>query len=229
LLILANPVAAAALNAPNDREFRSVWRPKLASFGDLLVNVLLNVCAEQSFWPSFLNVFHMLSQHVFAFSVETANRTMGFLEQILRSENGLRFLILESLAGMIQSPEIGRNGFLIAIVQKRDWFGQLGDLDAKSSKALIIIIEVLNIVPMDWNGSDDLSAVLANAQASSGEHRVFSIHPYRFQGEMCEKWRDWIDLLFVRSFRREVELMREYQEESESVLVDALLAAKAAS
>jgi multisubunit Na+/H+ antiporter MnhG subunit len=215
LLILADPVAAAALNEAWEGLFRSAYPPKPSSLGDLLVDVLLNVCADKPLWPSFLNVFHMISAHVFAFSEGTAGRTMAFLEAVFESEKALRFLIFESVASMIQAPERSKNGFLNVFVQKSDWFTQVAGTDQKKSKALRIILDFVKVA-----SHPDLAA--------SPERRVFAIHPYRFEGAMAETWRDWIDLLFVRSFRAEVELMREYQEEFEPALVDALLAAKAA-
>jgi hypothetical protein len=228
LLMLADPVAAAVLNSQYEGQLRSSYQPQSSSLGDLLVNVLLNICKSQPFWPSFVNVFHMISGHVSTFSVETATQTMVFLQTIFESEKALRLLVLESIASMIQAPERLQNGFLIGIVQQSDWFRKIEVSDSKCSKALSIILKFLYAASQAQASSSDLPEIFANISISSAERRIFAIHPYQFEGAMVENWKDWIDLLFVRSFPQEVKLMKEYQEEFEPILVEALLAAKAA-
>jgi hypothetical protein len=61
-----------------------------------------------------------------------------------------------------------------------------------------------------------------------GEPETFVIHPHVFGGEMQTSWKEWADLLFVRSFRTEAALMHELQVECEpkitALLDDARLA-----
>jgi hypothetical protein len=236
LLLLADPVAAGHLNEPFTEQFTAGYRPpRGGSYADLLLDVLVNVCRQPAFWPSLVSVFHMIAPHVTSFLVLTGDKILELFEKIIEKEKGLVPFVLEGFAAIVQCPDNEKNGFLVAFLQKTAWLKHLEFPDPKSTKALAIVVNYLRRVTKEMKVLNktqvtraELPELFARIRIPEGDRQTFTKHTHVFGGEMEKTWVEWTDLLFVRSFREEVQLMRAFSEEQDPALNAAIDAAKPA-
>jgi predicted protein tyrosine phosphatase len=235
LLLLADPVAAANLNEKCDRPFPAAYRPLGGSHADLLLEVLVNVCRQGAFWPSLVSVFQMIAPYVSSFTVETGEKIFELFERMAKIETGLAPFVLDAFAAIVQRPDNANNGFLIVFVQKAGWIKHLEFADPKAAKAVSIVMQFLKRVTKQMKAVNktqvsraELPEVFAKFKVRESDRQTLTKHTHVFGGEMEKTWIEWADLLFVRSFREEVQLMRAFQEAHEPNLIAALDAAKPA-
>jgi hypothetical protein len=199
------------------------------SYGDLLMDVLVTICCQESLWPSLACIFHMVSPHVSSFSLSIAVKVVALFKTIITRQRLLAPLILEGFASVVQQADNADNGFVLVLVQRSTWLKKLKLPDQRSTKALAILKAFLKSATkamkatkrtqfMSW----ELPGILRNVRVPEGERHTFAKSPHSFGGEMEETWTEWTSILFVRSFKDEMQELRAFQNEHEPTLLAAL-------
>jgi hypothetical protein len=218
LMMVADQKIASQLSEPSGD-------PAVGSYGDFVLNGIMNICESPEFWPSFAVIFHMIAPYVTAFSRATADRVMGVVETIWTKERLLVPLFLDSFASILKKTETADNHFLGAFVHKGDFLDEIDLEDSKSAKALpllkdflVIVDEVMEEDDIDELTDEELVELLEELEFDEDEAPGPTKAPHAFEGEMERTWGEWSDLLFIRCFKPEVQKMQSFQVEYTPVL-----------
>lgn len=210
LLIVADPNAASKLNEEFDRSLElkeCKFQPPTNgsyTYGDLLLEVLLNFCQREAFLPSLICVFHMIAPHVNTFSILTATRTMSVFEKIQNANKNYISLFLEVFATIVQQKDNSENGFCPLIVSKGSLFKSIQPEIASMSKSLPVImtyvkkgITMIKKQNKPQMGIEEIGEVLAgiNTEKLFPTPQLFVKHPHIFGGEIEKTWDQWADLI----------------------------------
>jgi hypothetical protein len=197
LLLLFDDTVATQLNQPWRHEWKCAYTPDRGSHADLLLNVLLNICATADFWPSVICTFHMIAPYVNAVTIATANRVMELFEAAVANGGSpvLTRLIVEGLATIVQNPGNGANGFWPALVGKAGIVEKLGEVGAKCPAAVAAVSAFVE---------EALKVGLRRTQVPAGELVRIKKHPYVFGGGIKKTWGDWSLRLFELAFDSEL-------------------------
>ncbi|KAK8887883.1 hypothetical protein M9Y10_038942 [Tritrichomonas musculus] len=227
LLIVADPKAAGYLNRPFKPSSKGAafincnFKPstdKGLSFGDLLLEVLLNFCQRDSFLPSLICVFHMISPYVNMFSTTTAFKMMELFEHVNEKFPSFVPLFLEVFATIVQQKDNSKNGFCPIIFSKQSLFKQIKNDSPSVQKSLPIILKYLkkarllikkeNKPKIDIN---EVSEILAKIDTEKlfPQPQMFIKHPHIFGGEIEKTWNQWADLIFQLTCEKDVKSIRE--------------------
>ncbi|OHT01033.1 hypothetical protein TRFO_07706 [Tritrichomonas foetus] len=218
LLIVADPEAAVKLNQPfnKDKNVMTGCNYKPAdniSYGDLILNVLLNFCQRESFLPSLICVFHMISPHVNVFSLETASSLMVLFERVYDKHKSFLPLFLEVFATIVQQRDNKKNGFCPVIFSRAKLFKEITSDLPSVQKTLPIIrryIKKARITIKNENKQNinvyEVSGILAkiNTEQLFPNPQMFIKHPHIFGGEIEKTWDQWADLVFQKTCEPEV-------------------------
>ena len=218
LLLVAKPAIAESLNEEYTDAFQAQYKPLKGSHADLLMNVLLNIFDRENFYEAVVSVFHMLAPHVKNFSNKTAHRVMELFKTVLNTRKDLVPLFIEAFASIVQRQDNSGNHFLVYLVQNHGTFKRLELDDPKMARALPVLrkylkaaIKAVKATQKAQISGEELLPILAEVKLEQ-EPVKFGSHPHAFGGEMEKTWVEWADLLFVKAFPRELELIRPLQE-----------------
>jgi hypothetical protein len=217
LIALVNlQTVAEKLNEPFREPFGSLFKVESGSYADLLLNILLNICTDSQFSPSIVLVFDMIAPHLTDLSIATAGRLLSLLHTISVTQKRLVPLLLEGIADTLHSHF---TGFSVAITHETMFFRNLRVGDPRSEKALAAIYAYLVAaarVIMESNKekltNSELMIVLESIQLSERVEVREKRHPNKFEGELEKRWGEWKDLLFIRTFREEIQKMQVFRE-----------------
>jgi hypothetical protein len=151
--------------------------PNGGSLADFLINVLLNICCEQEFWPSFACVLHMVAPHVSTFSVPTAERVSDLFELVLASHGQLAPVFIEAFAAMLQGEDASRNGFGPALLKR----GRLIRSVKEADRAMPIVAAWLKAAKASKKRQftrDEMAATLSGVKVVVGDPVAFQKHSY---------------------------------------------------
>jgi hypothetical protein len=224
LIFVANPVIASKLSHKCTRVLET--RYKVAgSYADLLINVVLNICDSDPFWPSFGCIFQMIAPHVGDVLLSTALRVIGVFEMVLSKQKLLVPLFLEGFAGVVQRDENAANAILVALVRKHLLFKKLDAEDPRMARPLGIIRSFLRVATRAIKATKkaqlcaaEMAEVLADVHLEVDEVIEFPKHPHVYRGDMEQTWGEWATLLFVKAFRDEISKMQALQTEYDATL-----------
>lgn len=215
LLIVSNPVAAAALNDDCPQVFNCTFRPSFRSFADLLLEVLLNMCGREDFWPSIACILHTIAPYLAAVSLPTAVKVVALFEQVVAADSGVIPLFLEAFASIVQRKQRPENGFLVAIYQKTKLFGGVQTGNARATRALEKIAAFLALAKVGRKKGpvtcEALGKRLAGLDVSQIVQENFGRRPHLAGGEIEKTWSNWADLLFLKAFQQEVQQLQVVQ------------------
>jgi hypothetical protein len=200
LLFVHDETVAAGLNEQWVGTFATAAPPAPGSYADLLMMSVLDVCREETFWPSAICIFHMVAPHIRAFSPAVAARVMKLFELCVTQHRSLALLVVEALVRIVQNPANGNNGFLQAIVTKRQLFDGLSLGDVKGEAALAVIKAFI---------AEAVEKGVRKVQVAVKKPLRFSRHPHFFGGEIEKTWAQWSLVLFARAFPEEIQKIRD--------------------
>ena len=222
LLLVTKPQICQNLSDEYTEKFNCQYRPDKGSYADLLMNVLLNICEKESFWPSLVCIFHMLAPHVRTFSNKTAQRVMALFDAVSEKQKPLVPLFIESFAAIVQKRDNANNHFLVYLLLRASVLRKMTPDCPRLEQALPIIqkylksaIKTAKATKKSQVSGDELVKILEAADVDKifgGETVKFTKHPHVFGGEMEKTWAEWADLLFAKSFSPEVELAKHLTE-----------------
>jgi hypothetical protein len=219
LLLVAHTGVAAGLSATWAGRWPAAFVPPPGSFGDLLLNIAVNVCQRGAFWHSLLCILQAVAPFVSVFSFWTAFRLWGALEPVLETDPTMRQLFTEACAAIVQRTENNENGFVVLIFQKRAFFRGLKDESARVATRLVVgwVNKVKRVVMASGRHPLSLGELLEaiDRLEETRDVVVFEKHTHSFRGEMEKDWRDWVILLFTRSCHEEVQKMKQFQKDSD--------------
>jgi hypothetical protein len=203
------------------------------SYGDVILNGIMNICDQPEFWPSLTVIFYFMAPHVRAFSCVTADRVMKIFKKIWKKQNLLVPLFLDAFATILRRTESAENHFLTAFVNHADLIDEIDLDDRRSAKALPILKDFFDIAEdvMEEKGvteltNQELLELLEEVNLGDEEAPLPIKAPHRFEGEMETTWSEWADLLFLRCFKDEIQKMQEFQAAYAPVLKEHLAQAE---
>jgi hypothetical protein len=199
LLFVPDETAAVSLDQDWSGDFGLCdFKPQPGSHADLLLNVLLNICKQESFWPSLVATLQMIAPFAGKFSPATGTRIVKLFVDVLGKQRPLAELFVEAFAAVVQVGDEA-NGILIALRKKAKFVRRL---------------------TREQVNSDALEIVQQNLKKKKEGVQVveFPRHPHVFGGELEEAWKEWSTTLFARAFQAEIEVMQPFQKELESLL-----------
>jgi hypothetical protein len=95
LLLVVHPTIAANLSAVCEQKVRR------GSHADFLMNVLLNLTEQETFWPSLACIFRLLAPNGTSFWADTAMRVLEPFEKICANEKVVAPLFLDVFVAIL--------------------------------------------------------------------------------------------------------------------------------
>jgi hypothetical protein len=234
LSFLVDPVVAGNLSEPSLNWGDRVIATEKGSCADLMMGVLVDFCFNPEFWPSFVCALHRIVPYTSSFSRSTAEDVVTKLQQIIEGQPLLTPLALEALALIVQKENNENNAFLVSLVQQSRWLRSLQIGDPKSKRALAILIYFVKhgsrALKKDQRNQFYQAEVLHILQSvkipQNIQIRPSSKYPRLLGRELEGAWRDWTNILFVRSFGPEMVSFLAFQAEYDPTLAMAIAQAR---
>jgi hypothetical protein len=224
LVFVQNPVIAENLNAPFAEPFHCAFRIPTGSYADFMLNIILNICSEEQFWPSVVLIFRFIAPYVTEFSVATAGNVLVLFETLTIKQHHLVRLLLEAFADILLQRV---TGFSIALAYKTALFKRLEVDDPRCAQPLTAIRGYLVNAGRAIKASgkkrlthDELRAVLGQLQCENAERPPGRKRFEAFRGEIEKTWGEWTDTLFIRSFWLEIQKMEELKQAYAATLLE---------
>jgi len=224
LVLVNNPKIAQATSEPCSRALDSEYKVQ-GSYADLVLNIVLNICDSEPFWPSFGCIFHVIAPYVSSVTRQTAARVLELFESVMEKQKALVPLFIEAFASVVQRQENADNGFVVAIMQKHAIFKKLDGEDPKLAKALSIVRAYLRLAARAIKNTKksqllppEMAEILAKVHLDGSEQVQFAKHTHVFGGEIEHTWGEWALMLFARAFREEMRRLQALQAEYDATL-----------
>ena len=218
LLIVADEEAAKKLNEPFKEKLMSLYQVgDNFSYGDVLLSVLMNFCKRDSFLPSLICIFHMISPYAHIFSVEVAQRMMKIFEFVNGKNQNLLSLLLEVFATIVQQYDISHNGFCSILLFYSEQLRKIKPATSSMQKTIPIIKRYLKYaIALIKKESQDKLTLQQTHNIISKIHpgklfptpQPFEKHPHIYGGEIEKTWDQWADLIFQRDCNKEIQSIR---------------------
>ena len=216
LLLVTKPTACQNLSDEYTETFNCKYKLDKGSYADLVMNVLLNICDKENFWPSLVCIFHMLAPHVRTFSSRTAQRVMALFDLAMEKQKPLVPLFIEAFASIVQKRDNSNNHFLVCLIQRGSALRKMSADCPRIERSLPVLqkyitsaIKAAKATGKGKVSGEDFLKILEAIdvdQVFNGQTVTFVKHPHVFGGEMEKTWPEWADLLFARCFSAEIEL-----------------------
>jgi hypothetical protein len=150
-------------------------------------------------------------------------------EQVSERQKKSIPLFLESMHAVLQRPFEGTNKLVVAMIQRAAAFRAVEVRDPRAVKALegirTFIASVAKTLKADNKTSisdAELADILRTLNGTRPEKKPPKRHPQVFGGEMERTWGEWMDSLFQKAFKLEIQKMEEFKQSYDPILASKL-------
>lgn len=223
MLILHDDNAAKELMKPQTRRLLVNFRTYSHTYADLLFEIILNLSTNQSLLPSIICLYHLISVNVDEISMNTTFKLLVLFESVAKrciktlDEKDIRLTEI-FMEAFVRNITHGVN-IRVLLVQKAALFRKLDnieDLEFNDSLEAIIIflnkakklMSKANKKTMQTQEAVEFFKDLDVKELFSDLDIEFDDHPHVFVGEMKKTWNEWSDMLALKCFEVETDLLK---------------------
>jgi hypothetical protein len=200
--IVAEPKAAAALNAPRAHDLQFAFQPPPGSYGDLLLNIAVHVCQSEGAWTWAARIFHAIAPFISHVSLQTGFGVLSLFEQASAADSSAMALFLDGFAAVVQRSQPPENGLIVAIFQRARTFRTL-KVPQSSGRALGVILAFLMVARKLARAEQKSILTAEEAAQLFAQIEIAKSFPQtqaftRKEPELADRlpgWREWSDNL----------------------------------